>query len=241
MSNKKKIKSVNKEKNQIPYFDYIFLIPGRQFSHNFLMCWTNTVNYLIQNNKSFFYSFKYSPLISNLRNEMILSSYSEGLIPPKLSTLKKAIPFQGTVKAKKIILIDSDMVWSVEDLVKILESPHDIAVGPYVLTDPDFSSVKTLEGKTFIPTSEILSKKEPFPIYEAGLGFTAINFNIFEEISYPWFAALDFSTSHEGEEYANAIGEDVFFFRKVHEHGGFSVVADPTIILGHEKSRIIGF
>jgi hypothetical protein len=94
--------------------DYMILIPGRSFSSQTVVSLLQLQNYLNSIGSSYYFSIKYAPLISKIRNELITGD------PINLID-EKDVLFQNNIKAKKIIFIDSDMVFTVEDFKKLIE------------------------------------------------------------------------------------------------------------------------
>lgn len=126
-------------------------------------------------------------------------------------------------------MIDSDMVWDISAIQQLLDSPYDVTVAPYVLSDFYTSSV--IYNNRHITKEEIKNIKEPYEIESAGLGFTCINYEVLEKIKYPWF-------SIEEKENGLCLGEDVYFFNKI-KQAGYKIYSDPRIKVGHEKSTVI--
>jgi hypothetical protein len=218
-------------------FDYIFLFPGKNFSINFINSWTNTMIYLYENGYTFASSFKYAPIIQEVRNQLVASRIEFG----KNQTSKifndrtnSQIPFSGSVEAKKIIFIDSDIVWNNEDLIKLLESDKDIICGPYFLESGQDMCIVDKDG-LFMDMSKIQHQTEPFEIMSGGMGFVSVKYEVLEKIGFPWFNTLYLKDEEEGVQF---VGEDTFFFYRAQEEG-FKVYCDPTIRIGHEKLRTL--
>lgn len=211
-------------------FDYVILIPGRSFSTEFLVSMINTVNFLTINQYNYFVSIKTYPIISSLRNLLIsqnLITGTEEVSNPNSSTLV----FDNKIKInKKILLFDSDVCWSIEDLRLLIENDNKITVGGYQLVNGN-TSVKSIKNK-FISPKEFGLLDKPFEVAGAGLGFAAIDQEVFENIKYPWFEI------NEGKSFNSAIGEDIDFFKKATKLG-YKIICDPRIKLGHVKQKTL--
>jgi hypothetical protein len=221
------------EKTYIYESDCVILVPGKVFSEQFLLSWTKTINYFYENNISFIYKFFYFPIVSSVRNYLVGQNPVE---PIKSIEGCPVTVFNGEVKTKKVIFIDSDMVWEPEAIEQLLKSPYDITVAPYVLTDKKRSSVRM--NDEFLSVEEMGKQTEPFKIHSAGLGFTACNLKVLEAIKYPWFDVKEnIVVDENGLQEGFIIGEDVYFFMKAYE-SGFEIYCDPRIKVGHEKQNI---
>jgi hypothetical protein len=209
-------------------FDYVILIPGRSFSTDFLVSMIDTINFLTLNQYRYFVSIKTYPIISSLRNLLIGQNLVNG---KKEVTNSSTLVFDNKVKInKKILLFDSDMCWSVDDLRLLIENDNKITVGGYQLVNGN-TSLKSIKNK-FISPKEFSLLDKPFEVAGAGLGFAAIDQEVFENIKYPWFE-ID-----EGENFDSAIGEDIDFFKKA-TNFGYKIICDPRIKLGHVKQKTL--
>jgi hypothetical protein len=215
--------------NNVTEFDYVIIIPGRTFSSQTVLSLIQTTNYLKDINASFFVSIRYSPVISIVRNSLITQELFEGYEQYLLSP-KTVLPFGGKSKTKKIIMIDSDISWTVQDFKLLVENDNDITVAPYKLLS-GFVSVGLSDGFS-LKDKDLLKYQNPFDVKVSGLGFASIKLDVFEKIKYPWFSVTD------GDCIENAVGEDVFFCRRAIEEG-FTITCDPRIKVGHIKQMTL--
>lgn len=226
----------NSLNSDIDYVDYVFLIPGINLTPGFSQSWINTIRYLEKNNISYSFQMGYSPLLTYVRNHLLFQNPMN-----KKQTEKTESPliFSGKLKCKKVIFLDSDIVWNQEALVRLLESPYDITAGVYWLSDNERLSVQPLGSKYIFTKQELDDMKDPFEIDFSGMGFVACSFESLSAIKYPWFHVddtVDFSP--DGVPSISYVGEDTYFFRKIRE-AGFSAYADPKIRVGHQKTMIL--
>jgi hypothetical protein len=206
--------------------DYMILIPGRSFYSQTVVSLLQLQNYLNSIGSSYYFSIKYAPLISKIRNELITGD------PINLID-EKDVLFQNNIKAKKIIFIDSDMVFTVEDFKKLIESDESITIAPYALPNGNSCiSLPNSSGK-LIDLKNLKDYKYPFEVDFGGLGFASIKSEVFEKIQYPWFSVSEGEISMK-----NGYGEDVYFFRKAKENG-FKVICNPNIRPGHLKQIVL--
>ena len=212
--------------------DYIFCIPGEKFSKKFLVSWTNSIIHLMKQKETFTYINHYTPMLTYTRNQMIRCFPGE--VPPEKNTL----PFDGKLEAKKIIFIDDDMVWKVEDLIKILKSDKDIVSGFYKMSSlnkDNKNELAAVKNGDFLLEESIKNKKELIDLDGVGFGFIAIDFNVFKTLKFPWFETFDLFDK-EINMVIN-VTEDMFFCKKAID-AGYKIYGDPTVKLGHEKTNI---
>ena len=220
---------------EAPYYDFVFLFAGRSFSSKFIKSWSETIIYLLQNNYSFLYNFQYTPIVTETRN--LLLTASPLTIKPSYKNRHKTDLFDNNLKCKKVIFIDDDMVWSVEDIHKLLHSEHQVINGIYMLTGNDFISI--LDEKNRLLTKDYLdTKTEPFEVLSAGLGFTAIDFQVLQTLQFPFFNTFIEVREIDGIKTALPIGEDFYFFSQIRSKG-YKIMADPNIKLKHEKITVL--
>ena len=213
--------------------DYVICIPGETFSSNFLMSWSNSLIELTKKSEDFIFINTYSSIVSHTRNQLIRS------FPGQQSNNKNILPFNGELEAKKIIFIDDDMVWNFEDLAKILKSKEDIVSGFYRMNCfKNDNELAAMKNGDFLISKDIKNKTELIELDYVGLGFIAINFEVFKKIKFPWFETFDlFDKKNEN---VLSIGEDFDFCKKA-KAVGYKIYGDPTVKIGHEKRKILDF
>jgi hypothetical protein len=221
------------EKNM---YDYIFLIPGREFSINFINSWTNTLVYLHENGYTFASVFKYAPIIQEVRNQLLVNPIPVDNGNTRLGNFRRPGKnlFDNESYAKRIVFIDSDMVWRTEDIKGLLETDLDILCGAYFPESGEQTCILGQDG-LFIDMNEIKTKSEPFEIMGAGMGFVSVKPEVLEKIGFPWFNTL--YLEEEGG-HTQFIGEDSFFFFRAAQEG-YKIHCDPKLVVGHEKKKVI--
>lgn len=210
--------------------DVIFLFAGKKFSSNFVISWSNTLIYLHNKQISFLYAFGYTPIVSQVRNALLNFNFSY----TKLRSINayNSSVFQNTAKSKKVIFIDSDMVWEVEAIDKLIHAEQPVIMAPYVLSDKSRVSVR-LGDKEWANVETIKNYNQTTKCLGGGLGFTACDFEVLTKLQFPWFAIPE----HINGEVSEPYGEDVYFFDNVRK-AGYDIYFDPSIKVGHEKSEI---
>lgn len=134
------------------------------------------------------------------------------------------------------VLIDSDMSWKWEDMHRLLAltQVYPLVSGVYCARQDPPKFVVNLLSST--PDANGV-----YPHSGTGLGFTAINREVFEKLNVPEYESAHlkknvkrfFQTEIQGGKLA---GEDVFFFRKCVEQGIIPAV-DLSFQLVHHGTK----
>jgi hypothetical protein len=153
----------------------------------------------------------------------------------------------------RLLWIDSDIFWTVEDFCKIIDSPHRITVGAYMISpDGRLSVVKQFASDATETCSEALNWTEPQPqhfhadeidnlpryvnTYSSGLGFCSMKRGIFGELEYPYFSNIE-EVNPVTQKIEISTSEDCALFLKA-RRAGIECVFDTTIRLSHVKPQI---
>ena len=144
-------------------------------------------------------------------------------------------PFKGQVTYDKILWIDSDIIFTPEDVIKAYKSEFDVVTGAYTLASGEVVAYKELFGRSFT-MDEVKAMTEPERVFGAGMGFFCMKSGIFEKMSRPWFQSVPGTTKFEGEEFTFPImGEDLSLCKRINDLG-FEIWLDPSIKLIHHKT-----
>ena len=108
----------------------LFCIAARKISINFFNCWNETLAVLSSKGYSIQYVAQYNPVICYTRNLLFQGSNQRG---------EYQLPFNGQLQSDdKVILLDDDIIWSPDDVLKLVESGEDIIAGCYPTINPDY-------------------------------------------------------------------------------------------------------
>jgi hypothetical protein len=225
--------SQEQELPEILDLEYVILVPGDSFNMEFLHSWSATLSYLYSLGKKFCFFFARSSVVSDVRNTLLSSSqFVRYEHTPE--SLKSAEVFDGKIICKKVIMIDSDMVWTIDDFKKLIESPHDVTVGVYAFKDNYKVSVRKLNEPLFLTKEELSRETEPFPVSNSGLGFTCVSFEALKSLKFPWFYVTEHALAIDNKMVQRLQGEDFNFFQNLLA-AGYIPMADPSIKVGHTK------
>lgn len=150
-------------------------------------------------------------------------------------------PFHGE-SYRTMLWIDSDISWKPEDALCLIDSPHEVTTGVYLLADGVTSSVHPV-GRPNEPfrADEIVNMTEPFQIQSCGFGFIAVKQGVFERMDRPWFAHFSQSLSNTlGKQMFDTIGEDISWCMRAY-NAGIEIWFDPLVQVLHWKTVPVGF
>jgi len=208
----------------------IFCLPGKSFSNNWFNSWNHTINLLSQNNISYAYCMDYDPVVYYCRNRILGGNNLNG---------KKQKPWQGQIDYDYQIWIDSDVVWSADSILTLLNHNRDIVAGLYHMSDGinypvvenlNYAHLKDYGTFKFLNDDDLKTKSALFKVSYTGFGFIAIKKGVMESLDYPWFQPRWISN----ETFHDFCAEDVGFCWTAQEKG-WEIYVDPKCIVKHEK------
>lgn len=217
----------------------VFCIPGNNFSDTFLKCWTVLYDKCLKNG--------YQPILSNAYTSNVYYVRSLCLKLDNNSG-KYQKPFHG-MDYDYICWIDSDMVFTWENLKQLIDDDKDVISGIYLMQNQtEFTTVLSWDinffknnGKFEFLTKNGLPKLLNKPIRKCsytGLGFTLMKRGVMEKVSYPPFMPYIQEYESKNGPMVEFASEDVSLFRKLEEIG-IECYVDLRVKVGHEKKLIL--
>jgi len=212
----------------------VFCLPGKDYSREFLLSWSDLIMQAGAKGHNIMISQQYSSVVHFARTKCMGGDVLKG--PDQK-------PFQGVVDYDVMMWIDSDMVFKPEDFFKLLESPHDVTAGLYMMENlQEFPVVKEWNEDYFIKKGsfkflrpdDIVAAPQYVPVAYAGMGWMMIRKGAVEDLKYPWF----WSPVQQIGDLFDMNSEDVALCRALNA-AGHQVHIDTTIRVGHQKSLII--
>ena len=213
----------------------VFCLPGRSFSNNFLVCWSELLQYLPRYGITPILSSQYDSVVYYVRNKCLGGSVTRGI---------NQKPFNGEVDYDYMMWIDSDIVFKIDDFLALLNMDKDIASGLYktqngthyaTVKDWNMDHYRQNGSFEFLTEESIKDLAEPFEVDYTGFGWILIKKGVFESLEYPWFRP-------EWEDFGNGVmeftSEDVGFCKNIKEKG-YKIYVNPKVIVGHEKTKIL--
>lgn len=163
------------------------------------------------------------PLMFNNRNSLINDQKSQ---------MKKQFPLE---EYDAFLFVDSDISFSLNNVLKLIESKKEIIGSPYLKHDDrGLYSTGNFHKEIFGST------KFNYSIIEKGLkqvdftgtGFLLIQRNVFEILEYPWFEPIKVEYGNQAE----VVGEDIAFCMKAKQNG-FQIYCDFDNPVIHKLRR----
>ncbi len=212
----------------------VFCMPGREYSREFLLAWSDLLMQASAKGHQCMISQQYSSVVHFARAKCLGGDVLKG--PDQK-------PFQGQVEYDALMWIDSDVIFKPEDFFKILESPHDVTAGLYMMEDlTHLAAVKEWDEDAFkkngtfkfLRPEELEAETRYLKVAYAGMGWMLIRSGVVESLKYPWF----WSPLQNIGPLVEMNSEDVGFCRAL-EAAGHPVYVDTQIRVGHQKKMII--
>jgi hypothetical protein len=212
----------------------VFCMPGREYSREFLLAWSDLLMQASSKGHQVMISQNYSSVVHFARAKCLGGDVLKG--PDQK-------PFQGQVEYDAMMWIDSDIVFRPEDFFRILESPHEVTAGLYMMEDlQHLAAVKEWDedhfAKTgsfkFISPGDLAEAPEYMEVSYAGMGWMLIRKGVVESLKYPWF----WSDLQRIGPLTDMSSEDVAFCRALNE-AGHPIHVDTKLRVGHQKKMII--
>lgn len=219
---------------------FVFCVPGRKFSSEFMLSFIELLAFVSANGGNFKLSVQYFPIVNVARCKCLGADVMRG---------KNQIPFGGKIKYDYLMWIDSDIVFTKKQFMELLNMNKNIASGWYAqpALSEDGSSLTpiTLEANDeefkeigqykMMTAKEIENKTKPFNADYIGFGWVLIKKGVFEKLEYPWFAPRMRYLENGVQDLCS---EDVAFCIDA-KNAGFEIWVDPKCRVGHEKNIVI--
>jgi GT2 family glycosyltransferase len=153
-------------------------------------------------------------------------------------------PFGGKLDYDYMMWIDSDIVFTPQQFQKLLDHKENIVSGLYLMDGGQaYATVQHWDEDYFqkngnfhfMTNSDVEKMKQykTFPVVYTGFGFMLIKRGVFESMKYPWFRP-EFVNIRGSKDFTM---EDVAWCREANRLE-YQVLIDPSVIVGHEKSKI---
>lgn len=205
-----------------------FCLPGNEFTDGFMMSWTKLLSEFVNAGWPFFVSNYRAADMDNCRNRVSLGGV---VVTPGVK------PFGGK-PYDYMLWIDSDMMFSTQQIVTLIEADKPIIGGLYAMNLQGVTTAGFLKGDgNHRITTTWLDKTtngEPFEVDYNGFGFMLVKQGVFEDLGYPWFKDRSVRFPDLDDVLVHA-SEDVNWCVGVKRELGLSVWAHPKVRLGHQK------
>lgn len=225
----------------------IFCLPGDKFSSQFLISWTNLMKACLDAGHTIAIAPGVSSHVAFARAKTLGYNVLSG---------PNQKPFQGQIPYDVIMMIDSDIVFTPEHFFTLLESPHDVTSGMYIMSDnKHFACVQNWDEDyfakngtfQFLTPGAIAEFRATNPgtnyiqAHYSGLGWTMFKKGVLERLSYPpFFRPLENIPTGKPDMPAivDMSSEDVCLFKNLAD-AGVQCFLDTRVRVGHEKTFVV--
>lgn len=219
----------------------IIALPGREFSGTFLSRWTDTIIKLIKLGYGVSYVNGYSSYVTYSRMKTLGLDVLRGV---------DQVPFGGGVEYDVWITIDSDIVFTTEQVMELVEDTkkYPVVSGLYRMSDlKHYAAVKVWDLEhfkehgnfQFMRVNELKNEEKFISVAYNGLGFFACRKGVIEKLKYPYFTyPLSEFEGKDGVMLRDTCSEDVAFCKNLKD-AGFDIMINTSLVVGHEKILVI--
>ena len=160
------------------------------------------------------------------------------------------LPFNGTIDYDVWLTIDSDIVFSPEQVIELIEDTekYPVVSGLYRMTDlKHYAAVKEWDLEyfkkngtfQFLNVDNLDTSEKYMKVAYNGMGFFACRKGIIENLKYPYFSyPLIEIESEDGKLLRDMCSEDVAFCKNLKD-AGYHVIVNTSLRVGHEKTLVI--
>lgn len=217
----------------------LFCLPGYNYSGEFLIAWTKVVMGLKELGHEVMVSQNYSSFVPFARAKCLNMDVLKG---------EKQRPFD-KVEYDVLFWIDSDILYTIEMVLELMNSPYMVTAGLYKMEDNvHFAVVKDWDTDFYVKNGSFKFLTEDdikahrqlsryLPVSYSGMGLMAIKNGVFDKLTYPYFH-YDLQVMKTDDENVKEIkemcSEDVALCRKLKDIG-IPIMVDLNIRAGHQK------
>jgi hypothetical protein len=216
----------------------VLALPGKSFSGTFLMNWTQTVMSLSKKGYEVVVTNEYSSYVTYSRMKTL-----------GLDVLRGAdqVPFGGTLNYDIWLTIDSDIIFTPEQVIELIEDTkkYPVVSGLYRMQDRvHFATVQEWDVEYFKKYGSFefmrdLPADKYIPVAYSGMGFFACRRGVIEKLKYPYFSyPLVEIEAEDGKILRDTCSEDVSFCKNLTD-AGFEIMVNTDLHVGHEKTVVV--
>ena len=219
----------------------IIALPGREYSGTFLKNWSQTLITLTQRGYKIIMMNEYSSFVTFSRMKTL-----------GLDVLRGAtqVPFNGMIDYDVWLTIDSDIVFTPEQVIELIEDTekYPVVSGLYRMSDlQHYAAVKEWDMEyfkkygtfEFLKVDTLDTTEKYMKVAYNGMGFFACRKGVIENIKYPYFSypLIEIETE-DGKLLRDMCSEDVAFCKNLKDVG-YHVIVNTSLRVGHEKTLVI--
>ena len=226
---------------------FVFCLPGRSFSNNFLASWTETVTEMQKEGHEVRLSMAQDSNVYYVRQKCVGASVLNGKRqkPWQLQDMTLPQGYREAMDYDYMMWIDSDVVWRYSQIKMLIQDNKPIVSGLYIMEgnkaftaviDWDENFYRDRGAFHFVEPHELKKLPHLFKVAYIGFGFILIKKGVFEKLEYPWFRPIMYHFRGEVQDFCS---EDVGWCRTATQHG-LEIWIDKRVIVGHEKPVVLG-
>ena len=219
----------------------VVALPGREYSGSFLKNWSQTLITLTQKGYQLIMMNEYSSFVSFSRMKTL-----------GLDVLRGAtqVPFDGKLNYDVWLTIDSDIVFTPEQVIELIEDTdtYPVVSGLYRMADLEhYAAVKEWDMEyfkkhgsfQFLKAKDLDTSEKYMKVAYNGMGFFACRKGVIENLKYPYFSypLIEIETE-DGKVIRDMCSEDVAFCKNLKD-AGYRVTVNTSLRVGHEKTLVI--
>lgn len=182
------------------FYDVIIATPGEAIDSHYVKSLMNTVKYLDDSNISWLWINDFSSHVGQARQRVVDQILDHTY--------------------NKVIWIDSDIDWTIEEFMRLYESEHDLIGGCYLSTGGHIAAQDLLGFSLTVNDLDGEIQK----VSSCGFGFLAMRYGILEKLDTPFHSL------------GSVLNEDVAFCLRAKEQLNVNIMLDTSIRLAHFKT-----
>ena len=219
----------------------IIALPGRTYSGRFMMNLINTIMTMKSRGYEIIMTNEYSSYVTFSRMKTLGLDVLRGT---------NQTPFGGKVEYDVWLTIDSDIMFTPEQVIELVDDTekYPVVSGLYRMEDlTHYACVKKWDidyfKKTgtfeFVKVEDFESTPKFIPVAYNGMGFFACRKGVIEKLKYPYFSyPLIEIEAEDGTIIRDTCSEDVAFCKNITD-AGYEVIVNTRLRVGHEKTLVI--
>ena len=219
----------------------VIALPGRTYSGRFMMNLLNTM--MIMKSRG------YDVILTNEYSSYVTFSRMKTLGLDVLKGVDQK-PFDGKIDYDVWLTIDSDIVFSPEQVMELVEDTktYPVVSGVYRMEDlKHYACVKEwnvdyfkkMGTFQFVKVDDFERAPKFVSVAYNGMGFFACRKEVIEKLKYPYFSyPLIEIEGKDGVIIRDTCSEDVAFCKNLTD-AGMEIIVNTTLRVGHEKTLVI--
>lgn len=219
----------------------VIALPGRTYSGRFMMNLLNTM--MIMKSRG------YDVILTNEYSSYVTFSRMKTLGLDVLKGVDQK-PFDGKIDYDVWLTIDSDIVFSPEQVIELVENTktYPVVSGVYRMEDlKHYACVKEWNVEyfkkmgtfQFVKVDDFERAPKFVSVAYNGMGFFACRKEVIEKLKYPYFSyPLIEIEGKDGVIIRDTCSEDVAFCKNLTD-AGMEIIVNTTLRVGHEKTLVI--